>query len=199
LGSKRSDWDLPSAEWVRQAERLVALESRLPAVLRGDDKPKDALEGIHFADLAYKLKRSAPSARLYAEWLGADPKLADDMKAAYRYNAACAAALAGAGKGEDEAPLDAPEKARWRQQALDWLRADLAFWAKKAETGNAEVKALAGQTLQHWKVDSDLAGIRDETALEALPEGERKACRALWAQVDDVLAQAAGTAAPRPH
>jgi hypothetical protein len=47
-----------------------------------------------------------------------------------------------------------------------------------------------GQKLQHWKADFDLASIRDDTALEALPEDERKACRALWAEVDELLAKA---------
>src|SRR5262249_49344968 len=41
LGSKRPDWRYPSAEWVRQAERLVALNSRLPALLRGEDHAAD--------------------------------------------------------------------------------------------------------------------------------------------------------------
>src|SRR5262249_33729675 len=36
LGSKTPGWRYPSAEWLRQAERLVELDSRLPALLRGD-------------------------------------------------------------------------------------------------------------------------------------------------------------------
>ena len=63
-GSKMPGWRYPSGEWVRQAERLVALESRLPAVLRGDDKPKDAAEMIEFADIASHTKRFGPSAPL---------------------------------------------------------------------------------------------------------------------------------------
>jgi tetratricopeptide (TPR) repeat protein/tRNA A-37 threonylcarbamoyl transferase component Bud32 len=199
LGSKRPGWPYPSAEWVSRAERLVVLESRFPAVLRGDDKPKDALEGIDFADLAYKFKRFALSAGLYAGSLRADPELAEDMKSGHRYNAACYAALAGAGKGEDKPPLGEPEKARWRKQALDSLRADLAFWTKHTETGKPEAKALVKQTLQHWKEDSDLAGIRDETAINALPNDERKACQALWAEVDEVLAKVGAGTASGPH
>jgi tetratricopeptide (TPR) repeat protein len=199
LGSKQPGWPHPSAEWVRQAEQLVALESRLPAVLRGDDKPKDAAEAIGFADLAYKTKRFGPSARLYAELFRTDPKLAEDLKAGHRYNAACAAALAGAGSGEEKPPLDEPEKAHWRKQALDWLRADLEFWTRQAETGKPEAKALVSQTLQHWKADTDLAGIRDETAIKALPDDERKACRALWAEVDELLAKARAGTASGPH
>ena len=57
LGSKRPGWSYPSAEWVRRAERRVALEGRLPAVLRGHEKPKDAAETLEFADLAYETKQ----------------------------------------------------------------------------------------------------------------------------------------------
>jgi hypothetical protein len=184
---------------VRRAERLVALEHRLPAVLRGDDKPNDAAEGIGFANLAYNMKQFGPSARLYAESLRADPKLAGDLSSGHRYNAACAAALAGAGQGDDKPPLDEKEKTRWRKQALDWLRADLAFWTRQAKTGKPEAKALVSQQLQHWKANTDLAGIRDETALKALPDEEQKACRALWAEVDALLAKARAGTASRPH
>jgi serine/threonine-protein kinase len=51
LGSRRADWRYPSAEWVREAERMVALEARLPAVLEGDDHPTDAVERVAFAQL----------------------------------------------------------------------------------------------------------------------------------------------------
>jgi hypothetical protein len=80
---------------------------------------------------------------------------------------------------------------------MDWLRADLVFWTKQAQSGQAQ--ALVSQTLQHWRVDSDLVGIRDETAVKALAEEEQKACRALWAEVDAVLAQARAGTASRPH
>jgi serine/threonine protein kinase/tetratricopeptide (TPR) repeat protein len=195
LGSKRPGWPYPSAEWVRRAERLVALERRLPAVIRGDVKPNDAAEGIGFADLAYKSKQFGPSARLYSESFGADPKLAEDMEAGHRYAAACAAALAGAGQGHDKPPLDEKEKTRWRKQALDWMRIDLSHWTKQAESGKPEASALVSQKLHHWKADTDLAGIRDDMAIQALPADEQKDCRALWAEVDELLAKArAGTA-----
>ncbi len=199
LGSKRPGWPYPSHEWVRRAERTIALESRLPAVLRGDEKPRDADEGIGFAELAYNAKQFSRSARLYAESLGADPKHAETVETGHRYSAACAAALAAGGKGDDKPPMNEPEKDRLRTQAIDWLKADLAFWAKQANTGKPEAKALVSQKLQHWKADSDLAGIRDETAIKALPEDEQRACRALWAEVDALLAKAQAGTASRPH
>jgi serine/threonine-protein kinase len=180
-------------------ERQAALAARLPAVLRGVAKPKDAAEGIDFANVAYNTKQFGPSARLYTESFRANPKLAEDMKAENRYNAACAAALAGAVQAQDKPPLDEPEKAHWRKQALDWLRADLAFWARQAETDKPEARALVSQKLQHWKEDTDLTGIRDDTAIKTLPGDEQKACRALWAEVDDLLARARAGTESRPR
>jgi hypothetical protein len=191
LGSKRPDWRYPSAEWVRQAERLAALEARLPAVIRGADKPKDGAEGLVLADMAYEAGRYGASTRLYADAFRTDPKLAEDMRSGHRYDAACAAALAVASRGEDKL-TDEAEKARWRKQAVAWLRADLAHWVQQAEGGKAESKGLIVRTLGHWKQDSDLAGLRDAAALKALPEEEQQACRALWAEVDAVLRKAQG-------
>ena len=126
----------------------------------------------------YNKKLHGASARLWAEAFRPQPKLAEDMQAQNRYNAACAAALAGCGQGKDDPPLDEAAKARWRKQAIDWLKADLAFWTKQVETGPPEARRSVAKTLQHWKADTDLAGIRDEAALAKLPEDERKACRA---------------------
>ncbi len=79
---------------------------------------------------------------------------------------------------------------RWRKQAIDWLEADLTAWSKILESGSPQVRQSITQTLQHWKAESDLAGIRDEPALGKLPEAEQKACRALWAEVEALLAKA---------
>ncbi len=187
LGSRRPNWPFPSAGWLSRAERMVALEGRLPAVLRGDLKPKEAAEGIGFADLAYQTQQFGSSARLYSEAFQADPKLAEDMKDQNRYNAACSAAPVGAGKSKDTPPVDATAKLAWRKQAIDWLRADLTFWTKQAQAGKPEAKAVVSERLEHWKDDSDLEGIRDEGAVKALSEDEKKACRTLWADVDALL------------
>ncbi len=189
LGSRQPGWPYPTAEWIRQAEQSVQLEDRLPAVIRGDDKPKNADEGITLGRILHGMKRHALAARLFADALAADPRLADNLRAGHRYNAACDAALAADGQGIDPVKDDG-EKARWRKQALDCLRADLAAWTKGIESGNPDAKAAAGRMLDHWKRDSDLAAIRDESALKRLPEAEQKACRALWTDVDARLAAA---------
>src|SRR5262249_61625432 len=80
-----------------------------------------------------------------------DPKLADARQAHLRYNAACCAALAAAGQGEDAAQLDDQERMRLRQQALDWLRADLALYTRQLESDKPADHAAAQQALRHWQ------------------------------------------------
>jgi tetratricopeptide (TPR) repeat protein len=177
-------------------ERQVALGARLPAVLAGKVKPADAAESLDFAQFCYEKTLHGSSARLWAETFQAQPKLAEDMQAQHRFNAACAAALAGCGQTKDDPPLDDAARARWRKQAIDWLKADLAAWTKILEGGTPQARQAVSKALQHWKADPDLAGLRDPSALGKHPEYEQKACRALWADVDALLAKARAATKP---
>ena len=162
-------------------------EPRLLAVLRGEDKPADNEECLAFIKLAYGDKQFAAAAKLWAAALEGDPQRAADLKAGHRYHAACCAALAGAGQGEDAGQLDDPERARLRRQALDWLRADLALRTKQLESGPPADRTAAQQALRHWQQDRDLAGLRDAAALAKLPAKDRTACAQLWADVAALL------------
>jgi Flp pilus assembly protein TadD len=170
-----------------RTEQQASLTTRLPAVLSGKFTPSDAAETLGFALLCYEKKLHAASARLWAEAFQAQPTLAEDMRLQHRYNAACAAALAGCGQGKDDPPLDDATKARWRRQAIDWLKADLGAWPKILASGPPQARQFVAYTLQHWKANPDLAGIRDHAALARLPEDEQNACRALWSDVDALL------------
>jgi hypothetical protein len=131
----------------------------------------------------------AAAARPYGEALALRPPLT-----AHRYDAACAAALAGCGRGKDAAGLDDTARAGWRWQALEWLRADLAARDKLAATNRAAVR----QQLQHWRKDTDLAGVRDKDALAKLPEAERATWQQFWADVDALLQRVEPKAPPAP-
>ena len=168
--------------------RSAALDARLAAMLKGE-APKDNAERLALAQRAYDTQRYATASRLWAGALEADPKLADNPQAGNRYNAACAAALAGCGKGKDNPPPDDASKVKLRRQALDWLKAELAAWSKILESGPPQARPVVASTLEHWKEDSDLAGIRDAAALAKLPQEERAACKQLWGDVDRLLSK----------
>jgi serine/threonine-protein kinase len=120
---------------------------------------------------------------LLAEAFAADPRLADDLNAGWRHTAARFAALAGSGWGEDAGNLAATERGRWRRQALDWLRADLAASTRLLEGGRPGDAAWVRQQLQRWQREGDLAGLRDVDAVAQLPADEQQACRRLWADI----------------
>jgi serine/threonine-protein kinase len=162
-------------------------------VLRGAEKPGNAAEQIEFAQLCVFKKLYAAAARFYGDALTVEPKLADDVRGGARYNGACAAALAGSARGRDADTLDDKGRARWRRQAREWLRQDLAWWGKALDDGKAQAMAEVRWQMQSWQSDGDLAGLREPGALEALSADERKDCLALWHEVAALLGRAQTT------
>jgi tetratricopeptide (TPR) repeat protein len=174
---------------VRECERLAERQPLLPAVLGGAAEPADAAAALDFAALCTAARPAA--ARLFAAAFEADPAAAD-LGAESRYAAACAAALAGCGRGEDAAALTDGDRYRLRLQALGWLREELTAWRKQAAGPDAAGRAAARMALRHWREDADLAGVRDAAGLAELPEEEQAEWKKLWADVDAALKEARG-------
>jgi tetratricopeptide (TPR) repeat protein len=193
LGSRRPGWRNPSAQWVRHAERLAELDARLPQLLKGEAQPVDTAERLTLAALCQlpAKKLYAASARWYCEAFAAQPAPAEDLSSGNRYSAACAAALAGCGQGQDAGSLDDKEHARLRKQALDWLRADLGAWRRLLEKGPAQNRPAIDRQLAHWLEDTDFAGVRAEPALARLPTAERGDWQKLWQEVEALRQRAA--------
>jgi hypothetical protein len=187
----------PSAQWIRQCERWIQLGAELPAILRGETPPASDAARLELARLCSMKRLYRSAARFFEEAFTGSPKLAEDLKNGNRYAAAASAARAGCGQGEEAAKLDEKEWARWRQQALKWLEADLFLWTRHLESGTPLDRKSVAARLQHWQRNRDLAGIRDAALLAKLPPAEQEACRGLWAQVEAVLRQAQGKASAR--
>jgi serine/threonine-protein kinase len=162
----------------QQCRRLAVLNDRLPMILKGTEKPANSSEQTEFAQLCCFKKLYAAGARLYADAFAMMPQLAEELRAGYRYNAACAAALAAAGAGPDGARLGGSERARLRRQALAWLRADLALRTRQQRGGQS-----LGGALTIWQTEAALSGVRDRAALATLPADERESWQRLWADV----------------
>jgi hypothetical protein len=196
LGSKNPRWPDPSAQWVQNCERLVELDGKLPAILSGQKQPADTAERLALAQLCQLpcKQQNLAATRFYETAFSEKPKLADDLSNQHRYNAACAAALASCGQGKDADKLDSKARARLRQQALDWLRADLKAYRQVMEKSAGKAGPAIAQRMQHWLEDEDFAGVRGREALAKLPEEERSAWRKLWADVAEMRAKAQGKA-----
>jgi serine/threonine-protein kinase len=188
LGSRDPKWRYPSARWVRDCERLIELDDKLPGFLEGTTKPAGADERVELARVCAIRGLYRAAVRFAEEAFDAKAELL----ATHRYSAACYAALAGCGLGKDKAPPDAQERARLRRQALDWLRADLGARAERVAKGTPKERTAAAKRLRDWQADSDLAAVRGPDALTMLPEDERAGWQRLWADVQTVLASAEG-------
>jgi tetratricopeptide (TPR) repeat protein len=191
LGSKQPGWSATSDLAIRQAETLVAMADRLPAILKGSQQPRDNAERLAVFGLCFNSKRYAQAVRHLEDALRNDPKLADDSKVRRRYNGARAAALAASGSSQNEPPLDDAARAKLRAQALGWLKAELAAWTKAVDSDPKSGPTVI-TTLQQWKIDPNLAAIRETKALEKLPESDRKEWQTLWAEVDGLQARLSG-------
>jgi serine/threonine-protein kinase len=174
---------------LERARALAAVEGKLPGLIRGETQPADVPERLAVAEACYIKGLHATSTRFYSDALNRQPALAEGRDPPHRYDAACAAALAGSGQGKDDPPPDDATKAKLRAQALDWLQADRAAWAKSLDA-DPKTHPQVARMLQHWQTDTDLAGVRDPKALAKLPEAERKGWELLWADVRALLEHA---------
>src|SRR5262249_28038700 len=112
----------------------------LPAIRKGQDRPADTAERLELAELCHYKGLHATSVRFFTEAAVADPGRANNLGARHRYRAACSAALAGRGQGQDAARLGAAARARQRRLALHWLRAELADRARALDGGTPQEK-----------------------------------------------------------
>ena len=174
---------------LKRRERLIALEDRLPAVLKDENKPTDMSETLEFAELCGILGHVVSAARLYGLALATSPQLARDLRAVHCYRAACAAALAGSNRG-DGAALSRAERARWRKRAREWLRKEVALWTKALNGGSHADCVLVRDSLTHLWADPDLAGLLDREPMDELSAAERQEGHALWSEIDALIRRA---------
>jgi eukaryotic-like serine/threonine-protein kinase len=171
----------------REAEAMMF--PSLPAFLAGTYQPADQCERLAFVGAAESNGLTHASARLYADSFATEPSLANDPERGRRYRAACMAASAGCGRGKDASNLNDEERARLRDQARQWLLAEVAAWGKKIDSDPA-AKESAENALKRWLNDPDLAGLREPDLLEKLPVAESRACREMWREISAQIERA---------
>jgi tetratricopeptide (TPR) repeat protein/tRNA A-37 threonylcarbamoyl transferase component Bud32 len=176
----RDDWIFHVLR--REAETTIIPD--LPALLDARRGPLDDDERLIMLGAYRSQNRTLAAARLYAELLARDPPPPEQAPFELRFKAACAAASAGVGSGRDATQLGEVERARWRKQALAWLRADLASWKAKGVTPSPADHAVLQRTLTRWKTNPDLARLREPISLQGVSDGERQDWATFWQEVD---------------
>jgi tetratricopeptide (TPR) repeat protein len=177
---------------LKRSTALLALDRRIPLVLQNKD-PAAPPELLQMAVICqFMKKQSASAARLYEAAFKADPSLAEDARNLHRYNAACAAALAGAAQVPEDGKRSEKEAAAFREQARAWLSADLTRLGERLKNAAPLAILLVEQRLSHWQEDADLASVRDAGMLANLPAEEGKVWQKLWAYVAERLNEVRG-------
>jgi serine/threonine-protein kinase len=189
---------LPAPEAARGApgrrldlcDALLAVDADLPAILAGQERPGKVATQRALAEWCLKHRRlPVAAAEFYAAALSAQPSLADDLEVGNRFDAACAAALAGCGAGADAAKLDDRRRAVLRRQALDWLTAEYNACAERHRLARPGTRTTVAAAVRSWKHDAALAGVRDEQALARFPLEEQRAWQTFWAKVTALAAR----------
>jgi hypothetical protein len=172
-----------TAQHIAACDQLLKYEESLNAILGGKPMPKGPDKLITMAYLACRPAKQlySTSVKLYSQAF----LIQSSLENAQRYNAACAAALAGTGQGKDADGLNSKQRAEWRKLARNWLTTDMAKHTEQARTDKG--RPVVKQQLTHWLKDPDLAAVRDEPSLAKLPEKEREQWRKLWGDVASLL------------
>jgi tetratricopeptide (TPR) repeat protein len=203
-----------SQKQLQRCQNEIKFQQRALDLVQGKAPVGGPAELVQAAQFCRHFQRPYTAARLYAAAFAAQPGLADDLAEGYYGQAAGAAARAAAGQGHDADKLSASDKAKLRQQALDWLRADLRLLTKTVADFQAETKKasqppasplqkLIGQVratdladllrvsdrLQDWLNNPALAGLRDPKALARLPAAEQWSWQQTWSDVQSLQAQ----------
>jgi serine/threonine-protein kinase len=213
------DWSASQADgpdvWVvhvlrREAEALIV--PWLTTFIQGNYQPQNNDERISLIGTCTFQGEYGAAAKLFADAIVADPSLTDELArqwqeqitlgdrqptgrveelaARCRYPFARCAVLAATDGPTDTASLSPTDQAHLRDQALEWLRADLSHWKQVMAGGSQSAQIVARKTLAHWRCDPHLAAVRDPSELTKLPGPERTAFVALWNDLDALLAHA---------
>jgi hypothetical protein len=111
--------------------------------------------------------------------------------------AAAAAVMAAAGEG-DGAGLTREQRAAWRHEALDWLRADLEMWRQAFDGSTPEARADIVKLIADVQEDGWLTSVRNVRHVDGLPADERDAWRKFWAEVEALRRKVADRARTNP-
>jgi len=173
-----------------RVQKLQALERRLPALVAGREKAEDGGEALQVAWLLAHQAQYAAAAEFFGVAFELEPALANNVQAGNRFNAACAALVAGSIRDQGGRKLDAKERERLRRRAIEWLQAELVALSESLEKEPLQSQWLLREALARWRSSPDLDSIRDSEGVEPLPAAQREKSKELWQQFRDIEARA---------
>ena len=188
------DWSMDQVrshdQWLWHILRREAQSMIFPntaAFLQEEYEPQENVERLALVGECRFRNLNCAAAKLYADAFAADPTLTEDARCRHRYNAACAAALAGAGVGDDAEKLSETDKAAWRKQSCKWLTSELESMARRMQSAPTENRDPSIWLLKQWQNNPAFSSLRDASALEKMSPDERQECTTLWTAVANLI------------
>ena len=190
----------------REAEAMILPD--LAVVPPRPAAPSDNDQRLALLGVCQARGRYAAAAQLYADAFAADPELADQLteeclqRAAgeargqprrspqQRTGAYLAARCAALRRLRTRLRRRRPDRRRaghWRDQARDWLQADLCSWGRILRGEQEPRRHLARQMLMLWQADPDLAPIREPRDRSTLSDPEHEQWTAFWEKAEAIL------------
>ena len=120
-----------SAEWLAEIEPMAALAGRLPAILKGEDRPRDVAERLDLAQICLQQENVCRLRPVLVRGHGSRPEAGDDRQAQHATTRPAPPPWPRRGKTRATSPPDDAARVRLRLRARDWLRAELAAWSKR--------------------------------------------------------------------
>jgi hypothetical protein len=116
----KGDPQLPRAtQLLRRCDEMIVLNSDFRAVLNGQTKPANANACLRFAQFCRIKEHYAAATAFAVDGFSREPSWMTEPYAGQRYSSACAAALAGSGRGQDAAGLTEADRQQMRGRAVD--------------------------------------------------------------------------------
>ena len=190
----RFDWSPSNADqrdiWIfhilrREAEAKIL--PNLPAFLTGTWQPSSNDERLALTGVCQFQGLAAHCARLYTDAFAADPALATRPDPDLRFAAACAAAMAAGGVGQDSGSLNPAQRTDMRAAALKWLTDDLDAMTAQLNLGDHDSSDRFERNLKLWRSTSELASVRRESDLQKLSPDAIDQWNTFWSSVDEKL------------
>jgi eukaryotic-like serine/threonine-protein kinase len=174
-------------KWVKEAEQRCKQFEQLKQFDGKKQLPQDPTELIGLANF-YRdpFTRYNTSTQLFRLAFERYPQSLENLQDAHRWNAACAAVLAGTDQGT-EVDLDEKSKSELRDQGYRWLTEHVDVLCKELNQEDTKTGDLARRHLQDILKDQDFESVRTSNSLQKLPESERTKWQALWNKIRALL------------
>ncbi len=175
-------------EWDQRNPVLQTLDQRVREVLAGGMAQSPA-EQLQLARRLAEQMQYEAAFKLCTAALEAEPSLVEDRQLQPRWLAASLAMRVAASPLPEE---DASRTSTFRQQALQWLREELATW----RASGPDWLITRNSAVRRWRSDASFAPVLHPDRLATLPEAGQQAWRQLFAAAAQLADSPPGSEPP---